>query len=169
MDIDIRLAVPSDVPDMVEVLSRSWETAYKDIIPPEAIRERLETRPAVLRKVINEGNTDNFVVLDGGRIIGAMTLSIPSPHDGDAAENSCELQGVFIHPDYCFQDIGARTVEFAFDRALELGKTAVTAWIFAEDAPTMQLYEKCGFAGDGKTKYYDYGRLLKCVSMIKFL
>ena len=35
----IRLAVPADAPDMAEVHMRSWEVAYKDIIPAEYIRE----------------------------------------------------------------------------------------------------------------------------------
>jgi len=44
--ITIRLAVHSDAPDMAEVLMRSWETAYKDIIPLDFIREKNATRPA---------------------------------------------------------------------------------------------------------------------------
>lgn len=33
MNITIRLAEPADAPDMAEVFIRSWEKAYKDIIP----------------------------------------------------------------------------------------------------------------------------------------
>ena len=35
--ITIRLAIPADAPDMANVHMRSWEVAYKDIIPAEFI------------------------------------------------------------------------------------------------------------------------------------
>ena len=40
MDIVIRLATSSDALDMAEVHMRSWEIAYKNIIPADYIREK---------------------------------------------------------------------------------------------------------------------------------
>ena len=47
INITIRPAVLTDAPDMAEVHMRSWEVAYKDIIPAEYIKEKNATRPAM--------------------------------------------------------------------------------------------------------------------------
>lgn len=41
----IRLALPADAPDMAEVIMRSWEVAYRDILPAEFIRQKNAARP----------------------------------------------------------------------------------------------------------------------------
>ena len=56
-------------------------------------------------------------------------------------------------------------MEFAFDKARSLGKTAMTVWVFAENTNSIKFYEKCGFTADGKTKIYNCGKDMNCIRM----
>ena len=62
MNITIRLAKPTDALDMAEIHARSWEAAYKDIIPAEYIAAKNATRPAQWQKIVTDENTIEHVI-----------------------------------------------------------------------------------------------------------
>ena len=164
MNITIRLATPADAPDMAEVHMRSWEVAYKDIIPPEYIQATNATRPALWKRIITDENTTQYVIQTRGKTVGIMCV-VATPQDDDVSNDVCELEGIYLHPDYYRQGIGTQAMEFAFDIARGWGKTAMTLWVFAENANSIKFYEKCGFTADGKTKTLDCGRTMECMRM----
>jgi len=103
-DLVIRLATPVDAVDMAEVHMRSWEVAYKDIIPEEYIREKNSTRPAMWEKNLTEGKYPARVILLDDKIIGIMCFD--APQDNDVGENACELHYIYLHPEYFRRGIG---------------------------------------------------------------
>jgi L-amino acid N-acyltransferase YncA len=165
--ITIRPAVPADAPDMAEVHMRSWEVAYKDIIPAEYIREKNATRPAMWQNSLAEGKYPHMVIQKNGKTVGNMCVA--PPQDDDVDENVYELHGIYLHPDYYRQKIGTQAMEFAYDIARNLGKTVMTVWVFADTTNSIKFYEKCGFIPDGKTKILDCGKPLTAIRMRKDL
>ncbi|MCL2512263.1 MAG: GNAT family N-acetyltransferase [Oscillospiraceae bacterium] len=161
--VTIRLAAPADAPDMAEAHMRSWEVAYKDIIPESYISEKVATRPALYKQIITDENKTNYVIQKGGKTAGVM--SIAPDQDDDAGENFYRLQSLYLHPDYYRQGIGTRAVNFAFDKARSLGKTAMTVWVLEENINSIKFYEKCGFIADGKTKILECGKSLIAIRM----
>jgi len=161
MNITIRLAVPADAPDMAEVGIRSWEVAYKDIIPAEYIRERNATRSKQFK--IPDDNTTKYVIQKDSKIIGIMTID--RSYDDDLDDSFYDLQAIYLHPDYYRRGIGSQAMEFAYDIARNLGKTAMTVWLLADNHNAKNFYEKCGFNADGKTKTKDYGKTLTLIRM----
>ena len=160
MNIAIRLAVPADAPDMAEVLIHSWETAYKDIVPAEYIKEKNATRQAQFQKNITDENTTHYVIQRDGKTIGIMTL-VPEEND----DTAYDLQAIYLHPDCFRQGIGSVAVNFAFEKARNLGKTIMNVWVLAENTNSIKFYEKCGFAADGKTRIWNYGKPLTGIRM----
>ena len=165
--ITIRLAVPSDAPDMAEVLMRSWETAYKDIIPSDFIREKNATRPSQFNRIITDENANSYVIQYEGKTIGIM--SIAASQDDDIDGGCYELQNIYLHPDHFQQGIGTHALTFAFNKARGINKTSMIVWVFADNSNSIQFYEKCGFIPDGKTKTLDYGKAMKCIRMRRAL
>ena len=163
MNITIRLAIPADAPDMAEVHMRSWEVAYKDIIPAEYIREKNAGRHALYKRVVTGEDTNQYVIQKDGKTVGIMRVA--PPQDDDVGDNFYELHGIYLHPDYYRQGIGTKAVEFAFEKARGLGKTVMTVWVFAENTNSIKFYEKCGFVADGKTKTYDCRKIMECIRM----
>ncbi len=167
MNITIRLAVPADAPDMAEIHMRSWEAAYKDIIPMEYIIEKNATRLQLYKRVITEENTKSFVAQCDGKTVGIMCVA--PPNDKDVGDDFYELHYIYLHPDYFRQGIGTRVMEFAFDKARGVGKTAMTVWVFADNANAIRFYERCGFIADGCSKERDFGKTIKSIRMRRFL
>jgi len=163
MTVTIRLAVPADAPRMAEIHARSWEAAYKDIIPMEYIKQKNATRPALWQRVITGENDRHYVILSDGITAGIMTVA--PPKDDDVGDNFYELHGLYLHPDYYRQGIGTQAMEFAFTKARSLGKTAMTVWVFVENVNSIEFYEKCGFSADGKTNIHDYGKVVESIRM----
>ena len=168
MNIRIRLAVPADALDMAEIHMRSWLAAYKDIIPMEYIQEKNATRPALFKRIITDENATQYVIQKGGETVGIMCVA-ETPQDDDANENTCELEGIYLHPDCYRQGIGTKAMEFAFAIARKWGKKVITLWVFAENTNAIKFYEKCGFSADGSTKNYNCGKVVECIRMRRSL
>jgi len=167
--ITIRHAIPADAPDMAEAYMRSWEVAYRDIVPAEYIRQKRERNLAKMESMLNDEESRRFqyVILYGGAIIGIM--SVAPARDADTDDSFYELHGIYLHPDYCRQGIGTQAMEFAFGIAKDLGKKTMTLWVFADNASSIGFYEKCGFSADGKTKTLNFGKPLAAIRMRKDL
>ena len=72
--ITIRLAVPSDAPDMAEVHMHSWEVAYKGIIPDSFIHEKNASRHELYNRVITDENTNTYVIQHDKTITAMRTI-----------------------------------------------------------------------------------------------
>ena len=156
MELKIRLALPTDALDMAEVLMRSWEVAYKDILPTEYIREKNASRPKQYKRFITDENKDSYVIQKGGKTIGIMKIA--PPLDDDLDDNYYELHYIYLHPDYFRQGIGMWAVEFIVAKALALGKSFISVWVLGENVNSIKFYEKCGFKAESKTEITNRGK-----------
>jgi RimJ/RimL family protein N-acetyltransferase len=154
--ITIRLAVPADAPDMAEVHMRSWEVAYKNIIPAEYINQKNATRHALYARVITDDNTNSYIIQYAGKTIGIMKIA--PPQDDDVGDDFYGLHYIYLHPDYFRMGIGTQAMEFAFEKARCIGKTGMIVWVFDENINSIRFYEKCGFHTDGKIMNSEYGK-----------
>jgi len=161
--ITIRLAVPTDAYDMSEVHIRSWEVAYKDIIPVEYILEKNATRLALWERILGDVNTTQFIIKKDGKTAGMMGIGVS--RDEDAGDKVYELMGLYLFPEYFHQGIGTYAMEFAFDKAWGLGKKIMTVWLLEDNINAKRFYEKCGFTVDGKTAVRNFGKPLTSIRM----
>lgn len=165
--VSIRLAKPTDALDMAEVGMRSWEVAYKDIIPEDYIREKNATRPEQYKRVITEDNENSYVIQYKGKTVGIM--KVDAPQDNDADDTFYELHYIYLHPDYFRMGIGTQAMDFAFEKARNLGKKIMTVWVLEDNVNSVKFYEKCGFVADGKTATQNRGKPLTLIRMRKEL
>ena len=170
-NVTIRPATPADASIMAEVKKRSWEVAYKDIVPESYIKERhknnlLRTRT---EQMLNDEYHKQFqyVILLDDVIVGVM--SVAPAHGDDADDAIYDLQAIYLHPDYYRQGIGSTAMEFAFDIARKLNKTAMILWVFKDNINSINFYKKNGFVPDGKTRILEYGKPLNAIRMRKEL
>ena len=167
MDITIRLAIPADTLDMAEVLMRSWEIAYRDIIPADFIREKNATRPELYKRVITNENTTDYVIQYNEKTIGIMKIA--PPDYGDISDNYYDLHALYLHPDYFNQGIGTQAMDFAFDKARSLNKAVIVLWVLEDNANAIKFYKKCGFTANGEQREFNYGKPLTAIRMRKEL
>ena len=160
--VAIRLAVPADAPDMAEVMIRSWEAAYKDIIPAEYIREKNATRLDMFKRTLPE-NIYTYVIQYDGKTVGIIRVA--PPDYGDMDDAYYDLHSLYLHPHYFGQGIGTRAMEFAFNKALSLGKTVLVLWVLADNVNAIKFYKKLGFTANGERREFNYGKLLTAIRM----
>ena len=164
--ITIRLAVPSDAPDMAEVHMRSWEVAYKGILPDEYIREKNATRNALYARVITEENDTSYVIQCSGKTVGIMCVAPPQ----DKELIDChELHYIYLHPNYFRRGIGTQAMELAYSIARGLGKTGLVLWVLEKNVNSIQFYKKCGFVADGGSWERNFDKPLRSIRMRKEL
>ena len=162
-NITIRLAVPDDAPDMAEVHMRSWEAAYKDIIPSDYIREKNAGRPALWEKILCSDNTTQYIIKKDGKTAGMLGMG--ASRDDDVSKDTYELMGLYLLPEYFRQGIGTQAMEFAFAKARSLEMKIMTVWLLEENLNAKMFYEKFGFVADGKSNERDFGKPLKSIRM----
>lgn len=167
MNSTIRLAVPADAPDMAEVHMRSWEVAYKDIIPAEYIREKNAGRPALWAKILAGENTTQYIIKKDGKTAGMMGIGVS--RDDDAGDDVFELMGLYLLPEYFRQGIGTQAMEFAFSKARSLEKKIMTVWLLEDNLDAKRFYEKCGFISDGSKREQNFGKTLNSIRMRRAL
>ena len=165
--LEIRLAMPSDIPDMIEVHRLSWEAAYRGIIPDIYIEEMNTRRPGSFARMVTSENATQHIILKDGRAVGI--LGIDEPRDEDLDDRFHELQGIYLHPDYYRQGIGSEAMEFAYSLAQNLCKTFMVLWVLAENQAAIGFYVKQGFCADGASRVYSFGNEMKGIRMRKAL
>jgi GNAT superfamily N-acetyltransferase len=163
MDIVIRLATSSDAPNMAEVHMRSWEAAYKDIIPIDYIRERNAGRPALWDRILEKENTTQYIIEKDDKTAGMLGIDVS--RDNDVDDCTYELTGLYLLPEYFYQGIGTQTMEFAFIKARSLKMKVMTVWLLENNHNAKRFYEKCGFIPDGSTREENFGKILNSIRM----
>ena len=153
MNIAIRLAKPADIPDIVWVCTHSVEVYFKDMLPEKYIREVQAPYPDSFKNMITDDNTTHYVIRKDNKTI-AVTCIKP-PQDEDVGDNYYEFYGLSVHPDYYGQGIEVKAMDLIFYTIRNLGKTAVSLWVWDKNIKAIEIYEKCGFTADGKTKIFD--------------
>ncbi|MGI5892761.1 MAG: GNAT family N-acetyltransferase [Bacillota bacterium] len=175
MNITIRLAAYADAQDMANILSRSWEVAYKDILPAKYIKEISATRTAMWERNLSAKNNIHYIILNENTSVGIMTVGPPRheeieiKNDTGIDDSFWELHGIYLHPDYFRRGIGTIALEFAMDKARAAGKENILLWVFEENLYSIKFYNKCGFSPDGTSKVYNCGKEMNCIRMRKSL
>ena len=166
--ISIRLAIPDDAPVIAEILMRSWEVAYGDIIPADFIQKRNSVRVEQFKQAITEENNTYYTIQTDGKTVGYMRVVNLLNDDGSESEVS-DLEQIYLHPDYYRQGIGTQAMSFAYSLARSSRKTTMIVWVLAENTAAIKFYKKCGFVADGERKKREYGRILEIIRMRKSL
>jgi len=168
MNIVIRSANPSDAPHVAEILMRSWEAAYRGIMPADFIQARNSLRPEQYKQLLAADERTYYVICNGERIVGYMRIVNASEGD-DAASSAYDLEQIYLHPDCWRQGIGTQAMAFACALARDAGKSAMVVWVLSENTAAIAFYEKCGFFADGAKRQWNYGKVLEGIRMRRAL
>ena len=167
--IIIRPAVATDANDVAEVCMSSWESAYKDFVPAEYMRERRKRIFTTTEQNLNDEKINHYyyTILLSDIIIGFLVVA-PS-RDEDTDDSVYEVGAIYLHPEYYRQGIGTQAMEFACNIARALNKKTMIVWVFADNHASIGFYKKCGFTEDGTSRILECGKPLNTIRMRKDL
>ena len=142
----VRLAVAADAPAVASVHVRSWQNAYRGLIPDSVLDNlSVEARTASWERGISSGTV--WVGLVDDEIAGFAAAG-PS-RDADAP---FELYAIYLLPSAWGTGLG-----LALAQAALAGQQDVIVWVLEDNKRARRFYERLGFRVDGTTKTQTVG------------
>ena len=142
----LRDALPSDADAVARVHVRTWQTAYRGLLPDAYLDSlRADERAARYTFGIRDPATpQTLVALDSGELVGFATIrTLPEEHE------SSELCALHVDPTHWNRRIGLALIEAARTRLHEFGSRRARLWLLAGNARAERFYRLDRWQPDG--------------------
>lgn len=154
----VRAATPSDAEQIASVHVRSWQAAYRSLLPQDYLdqldpADRLPRWRRTLRE-IDPARDGVIVAVEDGRICGATWFGPTRDSDTDPAEVG-ELIGIYLLPEAWGKGLGQTLMTAAVQQLAAAGYTQAALWGLESNARARRFYAKAGWAEDGAVKQDD--------------
>jgi GNAT superfamily N-acetyltransferase len=147
----LRPAEPADALAVARVHVRSWQAAYRGLMPGEFLDQlKPEDRAARYDFATRDpAKPQTIVAVEGDDILGFVTTG-PS-RTGELAEHG-EMYALYLDPDHWGRGIGVALVKAGRVRLVELGFPKACLWVLEGNQRAEQFYVKDGWAADGERR-----------------
>ena len=144
----LRLAEPADALAVARVHVRSWQTAYRTLLPDDYLDQ---LRPEDRAQKYNFASADpreprTIVAVDDGLIRGFVTTAPSRDPDMPGYGEVCAL---YVDPEHWGRGLGAALVSAARTSLLEGGSRNAFLWVMAGNVRGERFYRRDGWAHDG--------------------
>ena len=138
MGVTLRVATMSDLPVIVDI--------YNQTIPGHQVTADLKPVTVEQRRSwFLEHSADHYplwVVLQADQVVGWMSFS---PFYGRAAYAKTTEISIYLDRNVQGQGLGSQVLEMVPVQVQKLGLTAVLAYIFSSNMPSIKLFKKFGY------------------------
>jgi ribosomal protein S18 acetylase RimI-like enzyme len=147
LHLKVRQASKGDVRRIAEIHVRSWQAAYRGILPDYlldnlSVSEREQSWNAVL------GGGDGWLTLvvekRGTGVTGLCSVATPSRDDG-VSEATAEIGALYVAPDHWREGAGGAMLSAALKQLRRQGWREVVLWVLPENRPALAFYDRFGF------------------------
>jgi ribosomal protein S18 acetylase RimI-like enzyme len=134
-------------PAIADVHVRSWQAAYRGILPDEMLDALSVTeREASWIAILGERGSHRLTLVAecDGNLAGFCSIATPS-RDIDTGERTAEIGALYVDPAHWRRGVGNAVLGGALD---ELGRRRcreVVLWVLPENRPALAFYERFGF------------------------
>lgn len=141
----IRTATPQDLPAVAEIHVRSWQTAFRGIMP-DALLDAMDVadREEMWRRSLQRHPGGIVVALDDQEEIVGFCCFGRAPGDSHDVPFDSRIYALHVHPDRKRQGIGTRLVFAVFRRLRDFGCRSVILWTLESLASSRSFYEYLG-------------------------
>jgi GNAT superfamily N-acetyltransferase len=148
--VTVRDAEPGDADDVAGVHVRSWQQAYRGLLP-DAYLDGLRTSDRAARYTFGgrPGEPQTMVIVADEAICGFATTG-PS-RDLDAA-HAGELYALYLDPDHWGHGLGRALIAQARARLYGQGFTDAILWVLAGNQRAQRFYRIDGWQPDGSRR-----------------
>ncbi|MGY2366613.1 N-acetyltransferase family protein [Pseudomonas azotoformans] len=146
----IRKALPGDANAIAQVHIRSWQEAYRDLMPAEFLKgldATLARRESFWGRSIESGESDVWVAELDGKVIG--WISVGASRDEEAAgANTGEVMAIYVLAKYWQAGVGLALWNAGLQFLMEQGYECLTLWVLSRNERAVRFYRRVGCVED---------------------
>lgn len=146
----IRDTTAADARAIAEVYVRSWQAAYRGLMPDDLLDSLSVENPEqewgswLASPAPRQGC---LVAEEDGKVVGFVRFG--SSRDEDAAEDAGEVYAIYVVPEAFGTGTGRELFAHANRILRERGFTAATLWVLEANERARRFYEAAGWRPDG--------------------
>ena len=152
----VRPAGPDDAVAIASAHVRSWQAAYRGIVPDTLLDAlSIDRRASWWRGELTEMATPTacWVVERSGRVVGFA--SIGAARRDSASPGLGELYAIYLEPESWSLGFGRAIMNQAIAGLRDAGFRAAILWVLADNARGRRFYERAGWQPDGATMSWE--------------
>ncbi len=152
---NVRRAAPADAGAIADVHVRSWQVAYRGLVPDEVLDNLSRADRQSTWQTLLARNADGSFTLVAERdwVVGFCSIVAPS-RDGDAGARTCEVAAVYVDPDHWRAGIGSELLVAALRKVAAAGGEDVTFLGLRREPRRFGLLSRLWFVADGAETWH---------------
>lgn len=153
----LRRATAADAMAVAVMHVRSWQVAYRGIVPDEFLDSMdVTTRAARYAFDDRRSPTDplTWIAVQDRRVLGGVSVS--ASRDDDAPHLG-EIGSLYVHPDLWGTGVGRELMAKGERLLLDEGYTDALLWVLEANGRARRFYEAAGWRPDGEHKLIAIG------------
>lgn len=157
-DVSVRLAAPTDAAAIARVQLATWQAAYRDVLPAEALALSPAQVAAAWEHALIEPPSSYhraLVAVDSGEVVGLASCE-PAP-DEDLEVPAAELAALLVDPSRGRRGHGSRLLAAAVDLWRQDGVTLAVTWVFESDTVVQGFLTSAGWGPDTAVRTLESG------------
>jgi ribosomal protein S18 acetylase RimI-like enzyme len=160
----IRRATPGDATALATVHVRSWQAAYRGLMPDEVLDGlSVERRVGMWRTILRSGLAGHVVFVaegdgegpDGDALCGFVHVG--PARDADLGPETAELTSLYLLPEVWGRGAGRALMAGAVDAMRDDGYASAVLWVLVTNERARRFYEIAGWSCDGTEKSEPFG------------
>jgi GNAT superfamily N-acetyltransferase len=114
MVVEVRRAVPEDAAPIAAVHVRTWQVAYRGLMPDEVLDGlSVAQREEMWRQALSgEASPSVYVAVEDGVVVGFRAVAAPS-RDDDAEDRVAEIGAIYVEPNVWRTGVGRALMDVA--------------------------------------------------------
>lgn len=153
----IRAAQKEDAQAVADVKRRSWQAAYRGILPDDFLDNLpLVPPPDAWVTAVDEGHAP-LVAEKSGEIVAIAAVG--EARDEDVPDGTGELLMIYALEEVWGTGVGHSLHEAAVDRLRNAGHTEAILWMMSGNRRAASFYEAHGWQPDGTTRDRRFGEV----------
>jgi len=144
----VRRATEDDIPDIATIHVRSWQAAYRGVLP-DPLLDRLSVAECERswRALLTGGGSSSFTFVaedTNGALVGFCSVATPSREA--RGEKTAEIGALYVDPDRWRERAGSGLLAAALEELRKSGWSEVTLWVLPENKRALAFYASFTFA-----------------------
>lgn len=147
----VRKASEHDAARIAEIQVKTWQAAYRGLMP-DAFLDGLDAteRTLVWKRIVAGPDGVVFLAQKDSHVVGFCDV-LPS-RDAAAPPEIAEIAAIYVEPAAWGRGAGKCLVSAAIEHAREHGFVELTLWVLATNERARRFYAAAGFEPDGAEK-----------------